>query len=61
MARIELTASAVTWSDFEACAPNVSHLPDGLQFTFDRTQYESAIADVLNIEPTTWAEEVTDD
>jgi hypothetical protein len=49
-ARIDIGDEVVTWSDF--FANGRPPLPDGLHFTFDRDQYEHAIAHVIDGEPT---------
>jgi hypothetical protein len=51
-AAIEIGESTVSWSRFAAAG--FPDLPPGLAFTFDRVEYERAIADVADLEPTTW-------
>ncbi len=54
MARIDVTASTITWSDF--VVRGRGHVPSALQLTFDRAEYERALAQVLDIEPTAWTD-----
>jgi hypothetical protein len=52
VARIDIGETTVSWSDF--AANGLPDLPSGLHFTFDRGEYERAIAEVASLEPTTW-------
>lgn len=46
MARIEVRADTVVWKDFEQPNREADRRYDGLRLTFDRRQYEAALADV---------------
>jgi hypothetical protein len=49
-ARIEIVDELVTWADFSARGS--PPLPAGLRFTFDRAEYEGAIAGVGDLAAT---------
>ncbi len=51
-ARIEIGRAAVRWSVFNTHGR--AELPAGLEFIFDRAEYERAIVADVNLEPTTW-------
>ena len=51
-ARIEISDATVSWSDFKAHGR--VELPPGLEFTFEKDEYVRAIAEVANLESTTW-------
>jgi hypothetical protein len=53
-ARIDFNSSTVTWSDFQT--HGWPPLPDGLRFTFNRSQYEREIERLLDVEPTPWTD-----
>jgi hypothetical protein len=46
MARVEVTTATVTWTDFEQPHRSDAWRYDGLSLTFDRCQYESALAEI---------------